>query len=252
MVPALLDGRAARLVLDTGATWTTLTRAAVTRLRLPLDPWVSSTIIGAGGGLEQHQNAIVRAAAVGGTRLIQRGPGAPLSLRVAAIDLGDADGLLGGDVLRHATLDLDIGNARMALRPPGAAAPATAALRLQALFPDLLLAPVRLDGHDLIALLDTGADRSLINARGLYRLGLTPAAIAPDPFVTAAAIGGRFQAQAHRFAEFSFGPIRLPAPLLMVIDQPEAGFDLLLGRDVLSRERLLLSYSALTLGFGAA
>ena len=246
LVPVLLDGRPARLVLDTGSELTMVTRAAVARLGLRPDPWVSTTLRGAGGLLERHANVDIRTALAGTVPLFQRGPGSGLSLPVTSSDLGGADGLLGGDVLQHYTLDLDMPAARLAL---GAMHTPAHAVQLQPLRRVLLLAPVRLDGHSLVALVDTGASASLVNARGLYRLGLAPARLQQDPAAPLMALGGVSAARLHRFAELCIGPLCLAAPIVLTETVPEAAYDLVLGLDVLGRQRLLLSYPGLTLEF---
>ena len=248
VVPVVLDGRKARMVLDTGAERTIVTRAAVERLGLRFDLWVETTLRGAGGELETHANADVGSAIAAGVPLFQRQPGEGLSLAVTNSDLDGADGLLGGDVLRHYTLDLDFPRGRLALRPAYQVAPVAGTLQLRLLWPDLLLAPVRLDGHDLTALVDTGASASLVNARGVYRLGLTPERAGRDPIVSAMGLGGNLTARLHRFAELRVGSLTVAEPQMLIAAVPEPAYDFTLGLDVLGQQRVLLSYVNLTLG----
>ncbi len=251
IVPVRLDGNIARMVLDTGAERTVITRAAMRRLGLRADQWVDTLMQGAGGVLERHPNADVSRASLGGLPLLQRQPGG-LSLSVTDSSLGDADGLLGGDILRHYVIDLDIPNARLALRPGRYANGFGAgAVALQAWRRDLLLAPVALDGQSLVALVDTGASTSLLNARGLFRLGLTPQRLAGDPAIPVLSLGGRLMAHTHRFAWLDFGALRLPQPLMLTAAVPEPAYDVTLGLDVLGRQRLLISYAALRLAVGS-
>jgi len=249
LVPVLLDGRPARMVLDTGAELTMVTRAAVARLGLRPDPWVSTTLRGAGGLVERHANVDIRVALAGPVALFQNRPGGGLNLPVTSSDLGGADGLLGGDILQHYTLDLDIPGATLALGAMHPPAAPPQAVKLQLLRRNLLLAPVLLDGHSLTALVDTGASASLLNARGLYRLGLVPAQVRQDPAIPMLTVGGESPARWHRFAELRVGPLSLRAPAVLTQTVPEAAYDLLLGLDVLGRQRLYLSYPSLTLAF---
>lgn len=245
-VPVVLDGRVARMVLDTGAERTVLTRAAVARLGLPLDPWVDTILRGAGGRLESYRNVDVVRASLGGMRLTQR-PGAGLSLSVTDMALG-ADGLLGSDLLRDFTLTLDFSAGTLILGPAGLRAGEAVALRR--LWPDLLLAPVRLDGRALVALVDTGAAGSMINLRGMARLGLAPADMRDDRTAEMAALGGRTAGWWHRFTSCAVGSLSVPSPLMLVAPVPEPAFDMILGLDILSRQRLALSYETLTMGLG--
>jgi len=248
VVPVELDGRTARMILDTGAERTVVTRAAAVRLGLRADAWVATTMRGAGGLLESHANVDVGVASVGGMRLSQKLESGALSLSVTGADLGGADGLLGGDLLRRYTVDLDFPRARLSLRQGEPAE--TDFVRLRPWGRDLLLASLRLDGVDLIGLVDTGAAASLVNARGLYRLGLSPERLADDPVVSLVGLGGRIPARPHRFTELDFGGFGIARPLLLTAAVPEIGYDLTLGMDVLGRQRLVLSYSDMSLGFG--
>jgi hypothetical protein len=252
VVPVLLNGGLAHMLLDTGAERSVISRAAAARLGLPFDPWVETTMRGAGGELETHRNADVQIATLGGVRLVQRATQPGLSLAVASFGLGGADGLLGGDILRHFTLDLDFPAGRMALRPARWAPPVGNSVPLTLLWPDLLLAPVRLDGQMLTALVDTGASASLVNARGLHRLGLTPAAMAQDQSAATAAIGGRLPVRVHRFSELRLGGLRIPAPWMLTAPVPEPAFDLILGLDILARQRIALSYASPRLTFSGS
>ncbi len=247
LVPVTLDGRAARLVLDTGAERTLVTDIACLTLGLRRDRWVATTLRGAGGLLERHANADVAYARAGGVKLFQRLPGDGLTLPVTTTDLQGADGLLGGDVLRHYDLDLDMQRALLALHATDAAAPASGAVPLQSHRGDLLLAPVWLDGHALVALLDTGAAASLINARGLYRLGLAPSV--HDPHSVIHGLGGDSRAQLHRFGLLRIGTLDVARPMMLTQLVPEPAYDLVLGLDVLGACRIRLSYATLSLAF---
>jgi Aspartyl protease len=238
------------MILDTGAEISVITGAAMARLRLRRDPWVATTLRGAGGLVERRANVDVGVAQLGEVKLVQHLPGAGLSLPVTSSDLGGgADGLLGGDVLRHYEVDLDIPGARLALHAPEAPPHGDSSIKLQSLRGDLLLAPVMLDGQSLTGLVDTGASTSLINARGLYRLGLVPALQLHDPAVPMQAVGGESIVRRRQFKELRIGALKLDAPTLLTETVPEAAYDLVLGLDVLARQPLRLSYPGLTLRF---
>jgi len=250
-VSVSLDGKLAAFILDTGAETSLLTRDAVARLGLRPDGWVATTVRGAGGRLERHSNIDVASARLGAVPLFQRQPADGLSLPVTSAAI-DADGLLGGDILHHFTLDLDVPSKQLFLGAPFVIPPSTPTVKLLLLRRSLLLAPVRLDGHALLALVDTGASASLINARGLYRLGITPSALTQDRQTALHAIGGVSLARLHRFSELRIGTLAVPSPVMLEDDVPEAAFDLLLGLDILGRQNMFLSYPGLTLSLGPA
>jgi predicted aspartyl protease len=249
IVPASLDAHPARLLLDTGSERSIVTHEAALRLGLRPDRWVATTMRGAGGRLERFANIDLARARAGDVALFQNAPGGGLSLAVTTADLGDADGLLGGDVLRHYTIDLDMRRGRLALRTAAPAIKPHGAVPLQWLRRNLLLAPVRLDGHDLVALLDTGATTSLLNARGLFRMALTPSQTAHDPPVGVRAIGGTSAARLHRFADLRIGALTVAAPAVLIAPVAEPAYDIVLGADILGRQRIILSYAALLLQF---
>lgn len=242
VVTASLEGEAARMVLDTGAERTLVTRDAVARYRLALDPWVGTTMRGAAGRLDQHQNAMVSRLALDGISLFQRA-GGKLSLPVTSFSLGGLAGLLGGDVLSRHVLAVDRPGGSVALLPADTRL-GRDAIAVKFLRRFLVLAPVVLDGRPLTALVDTGAGLSLLNARGMHRMGLTPADAARDPAVSSEAIGGRFAANLHRFGELRLGSRVVPGVSMAVLATAEPAFDLVLGMDVLGRSAFRLSYAA--------
>ncbi len=243
LVAVRLEGQLARLLLDTGATRSVLTVAAVRRLGLHSDAWVDTLLRGAGGRLESHANADVAQASAGPLRLFQR-PGQGLSFSVTRQVFGGADGLLGGDVLKHVEIAVSAAG-EVTLSPPGRVT-VTPGVALSPLFPDLLLAPVTLDGQALTALVDTGASMTLLNARGLHKMGRlgagTPATIQ--------ALGGPAEVQSHQFKHLTVGPLAIDAPRLLSAAVPEPAFDMILGRDVIGRGAFNISYAHRWLGLG--
>ncbi len=249
LVSVVLDGRPARMVLDTGSQVTLVTREAASRLGLRGDPWVSTTLRGAGGLLERHSNVAVRQAVAGNVSLFQNRPGGGLSLPVTSADLGGADGLLGADVLQHFTLVIDIPGGRLVLLAAGSVGRGPGAVPLTLLGRDLLLAPVTLDGHRLVALVDTGSSTSLLTARGMVRVGLAAAQTGADAVGELSGVGGRSVVVSHRFSAFRVGGVTVRDPVFLMEAVPSAAYDLVLGLDVLGRRRVVLSYGGLTLAF---
>ena len=233
-----INGRTARLLLDTGAERSLLTLDAVKRLGLKLDPWVGSRLRGAGGRLEEHQNATLERLTLGSITL-----GRSLSLSVSqSLVVPEADGLLGGDLLRGWDIDLDLPTGHVTLLDPACPAPGTT-MPLTLLRRSALLAPVTLDGRTLTALLDTGASISLLNARGMHRMGLTPEQLARDAASPSMAIGGVFTPRRHMFQRLTLGPLALTQPSLFVTDTPNPAYDMLIGLDILERRRLRIGFA---------
>ncbi len=248
-VPVAIDGAATTMLIDTGAERSLLTKDAVTRLGLKLDPWVGTTLRGAGGRIEEHQNAIVHRLALGGTLLTQRGAETELSLAVSkTITIPGAEGLIGGDLLAAHDIDLDLRQGRLALVDPACPAPGETLLLVR-LRRTALTAPVMLDGHALTALIDTGASISLLNARGLHRMGIAPDSLSRDPTTEAMAIGGVFTPHRRTFDLLRVGPLTLRQPELFVSNTPEPAHDIIIGLDILERRRIRLSIATQRLVF---
>jgi predicted aspartyl protease len=249
ILPVTMDGQALNMALDTGASISVLTSAAVARCGFRLDQWVDTTLRGAGGRLETHANADIGQASAGGMQLFQRAADGSMSLAVTASDLGGVDGLLGGDILRHTMVDIDFPNATLTLQPAGWALPEGDVVPLQMLQPNQLLAQVFLDGQAVTALLDTGATNSLINARGMHLLGLNTGNMAADGTASTATVDGALSVAVQQFGNLRIDEVDLANPAIMVAAVPEMAFDMIVGLDFLGQRRLALSYSGLQMVF---
>ena len=94
----------------------------------------------------------------------------------------------------------------------------------------------------LRALIDTGASSSLITASGMFRLGVTPALLTPDPAGNGAGVGpARVPMHLHRFVELRVGPDVMRDPALWVASVRVVPIvDMLLGADWLQTRRVWL------------
>jgi hypothetical protein len=104
---------------------------------------------------------------------------------------------------------------------------------------------VLVDGRPLRALIDTGASSSLITASGMFRLGVTPALLRPDPAGNGAGVGpAPVPMHLHRFAELRVGPDVMRDPALWVASVRVVPIvDMLLGADWLQTRRVWLSFA---------
>jgi hypothetical protein len=253
VVGVAMDGRTTPLLLDTGGGRSLLTLATVQRDNLPLDEWVSTPLRGADNRLEDRRNVTLHSMALGGLALHTRSLAPAISLAVTAQNLdqvGRIAGLLGADMLSHYDLDLDFPAGRMTIYSVAGcdgrfipwSQPYDAIAGRHLPF-DGMLVPVQIDGRTIDAQIDTGSTVSLVNARGLHRLGLTPQALAHDQITAGTGIGGRFQDRSHRFGELRIGQQRIEAPVIRILAVPRPGVDMLLGMDVLARYRIWISYA---------
>lgn len=250
VVTASIDGRPARLVLDTGAERSVLTDAAVRRLGLALDPWVGSTLRGV-GGIERHQDAAADSIRLGGIRLRQ----SPLSrydyFAVGSLNakLAGVDGLLGHDFLSHFDLDLDGPGKRFSLYDVagcrGRFLPwhvRYTSIAAEPAYRRELVIPVTINGETLRSVLDTGTSISLLIAPGMVRLGLPLAGpVRGTPQVLAGI--GQYPPMVYRvrFATMRVGNETIEHPTLAVAPL-RLHFDMLLGTDWLRPRRVWVSY----------
>jgi predicted aspartyl protease len=107
----------------------------------------------------------------------------------------------------------------------------------------------RVNGETLEAFLDTGAATTAIERRAArWRLGLSDDDLAKDPASQTYGIAGHLiGAHFHRFAEVDLNGVTMRNWEIAVLDAPRgeprwAGAEMLIGLDVISRFRMLISY----------
>jgi predicted aspartyl protease len=247
VVPAGIDGRWVRLLVDSGAERTVLAADLVAKLGLERDRKILTRSTGMGGTFTAN-DAIIPGLVLGGVRF-------PLHrIAVGEFRFGPglaADGLLGSDILLAFDLDIDVPGRTLTLyRPrvcPDVQPPWTepyarvAGVRAQK---DRLLIPIQLDGVEGMGILDTGAQATTIGPRMAERLGLTPDALVNDPIVQHHGAGaGTREARLHRFKLLQIGPAAAPEPVLSVLREDAGVGDALVGEDFINGRRIWLSFA---------
>ena len=250
-VDSTLDGVPARLVVDTGSQPTVLSAAAARRAGVALD-----------------LQRVVRATGIGGTATYPTARIGRLLLGTIPVEpavvtvlpaVPVADGNVGMDILGGGDLDIDLPEGRITLHRgrlcPGAGPPWAAGAtelrteaRLSPLLPPnarprQLMLVMSLDGMPALAMLDSGAGRTFVARSFAARLGITDAALASRPALRLAGLSPQAAVgRAWLFREARIGTERLDAPLMVVADLHDQGFDVLLGMDYLATHRVWLSY----------
>ena len=104
--------------------------------------------------------------------------------------------------------------------------------------------PVTINGHQLQALLDTGSDATSVTYNAALAAGVTPDAIELDRAGTRkGARGVALTSHVHRFDSMSIGPMTFRNAGLVVVDDAQGDFDMLLGIDFMRWRKVWFSYA---------
>ena len=240
-VPATVEGRPARFLLDTGAQDMLVTPEAASRLGLAADAGHATRVLGTGGE-GRAPNAWLAGLRIGAAALARRTvPVVALPEPIAA------DGLLGAPLLAAYDVDLDLVEGRVGLSSvegcgedaamlplPFAAVPLT-------LNADMLpTIPVSVNGVRLTALLDTGSRATALTPAAALRVG---ARMLPQAGTARGIDGEVVAARGARIASLGVGwdiqrDLRVAVAPLQI-----GGADMLLGVDWLRQRRVWVSYA---------
>jgi hypothetical protein len=248
LVEVAIDGKPARLLLDTGSEDTVLTPGAAARLGLV-------------GHYEYPRGITVLGGAIGsGVALTRHFAAGPLNVPDFRVMVGNVvppdlegiqpDGLLGADFLGQFAVDLAVPDARVwlyrpdcladqpAWRPPYATIVANRSLH------DHLFFQVELDGKPLYAFLDSGAERSVVDRTWMVKRGVVPTPLAGRPAATLrGASAAEVAATVGRFRRLDVGGSTIIDPVLNVAPLDLNDADLILGEDFIATRRIWLSYA---------
>lgn len=242
VVTANINGRPARLILDTGSDVTVLNRAAASRLGIAYDERTTVPLGGA-GGQGRAFSALLPSLGLGGATT------GSVRAIVTNVPLPPLDGVVGINVLVGYEMDIDLPHRRLALyraRPcPAALPPWTAPytrLPVQQQRSGHLYVSAALDGQPIFALLDTGATLTTVAPGPARDAGVTDAALRRAPTFRSQAfneggLGGRVQ----RFASLTIGADTVTNPALHVADLPPYAGEAIIGEDYLGTRRLWVS-----------
>ena len=252
----VLNGVPVRMLVDTGATVTVVSRA--TALRLGLELAAAGRAAGVGGAVESF-SFTTRSFQIGrlhGTRF-------PLQVSdlVIPIGHGTAEGLLGVDFLASYDVDLDLpGRTATLFAATGNCTAPSSALGGR-LYAAKLVRPrnphdfrpmvhVTIGGRTKLALVDTGAPATALFRNAAHDLGLPDAAFAAAPHLVAGGIGPERIAAARFIAPpITVGELTVTHMPVAVLDQDSGqdGVDMFLGLDFLRRVHGWFSFSSDTL-----
>lgn len=248
VVPTGIDGKWAHLVVDSGAERTTISAAALSRLRLRHDSRYVNHATGIGGATTTTDVSI--------DRLVLGGVHFPVNrIAVGTFTLQtqrglNADGLLGADILLAFDLDIDVPDGRLTLyrsrmcpdtRPPWTE-PAIEIAGVRAR-KDRLLIPIELDHVLGMAILDTGAQGNVVGVAMARRMGLDEEVLAKDQPVRQHGVGPTETiSHMHQFRLLRIGPVMELSPRIAVLQSDFGVGDALIGEEFLQGRRVWLSF----------
>ncbi len=248
LAAALLDGKPATLLVDTGAETSTLTPRTVTALHLRRDPAHGRTLAGVTGNV-RSDTVRLRQLALGGVVVAGAQDMAVGTLpSLEGLDPPVA-GLLGGDVLSRFEVDLDLPAGRMTLYsrspcPDYLPWPGAAPVLFKQARPGLAVLSAQVDGRPVRALLDTGARTTLLTREAARGLGVTEPMLASDEARTGSGVGPASVAmRRHRFASIGVPGAAAHDLAVNIADLPLPGVQMLLGADFLGRRQVWISYA---------
>ena len=251
-VSATVNGKPARMIIDTGAYTTALFRPAAERLGLPLD--ITGHYSSGIGGTSVNYATRVDDFAMGGLRTGR------VPMRVignSSIGAGDGDGLVGVDFLLQTDMELSLaGQYLQFFRASGCADTYLAYWGSDAIEIPFTgkeersnkpYVTVELNGARLTAILDTGAPRSSVHRHGAELAGIR--LDAPD-VRQGRKVGGigdeHVDTWVATFDSFAIGQESMKKVDLQIVDDSSRGrgeVDVVLGVDFLRAHRILFAMS---------
>jgi gag-polyprotein putative aspartyl protease/Aspartyl protease len=247
--PVKMNDTATLALLDTGSETSVVSSDAFNRLHLLGDPRHGTRMTGIGGsGVGQNDALLDRYELAGYDLGLTHYP--VIDAPIGIDSKHPVDGMLGGRILSHFDIDLDVPHSRMTLYSvhhcSGNFLPWTgkySAVQTDTTHADRLLLPLKVNGQNVQALLDTGADTSIIDRPAAERLGVTSDVLAKDKAERGwGSAGVGFHLTPHRFASMQVGPEQIAGPKLNVLDRELQQADMLLGFDYLKSRRVWISY----------
>ncbi len=249
-IPGTVNGKPARMLVDTGSAVVAMTRPFAEKLGVKLET-TTKTLSGV-GGVTNVFRAPIDEMTVGPTRA-----GRTALPVIASIGFEPSfDVIVGAPFLMQADLEIALADrAMMFYRPQGCENTflgdwtdgAVAVVPYSWRWgrgPNPYFA-IEINGRETIAMIDTGAPTSVIDLRAAKRLGLKLDAPGVIKLEDATGIGANGAAHwSARFDTFAIGDEVIKNPRMGVIEMPDRyDFDVILGRDFLRQHRVLFAHS---------
>jgi len=247
IIEVSINGKAVRMLVDTGAQGSAVTPETVNELGLPRDSNRRTTVMTV-GGQAVSRNVILEKLSFANIVYSNR------SISVTALEGGmkePAAGIIGSDVLIDFDVEFDFPQHTLTLYRPTGCTPirppwdgqyqtisASVSNRHQLLF------PVELNGQSVSALFDTGSRGETVSRATANSIGITDAQLDNDPSTTGTSGQFKYATRRHRFDSLAVGTDTFHDIPLDVVDFHQTGVDIMVGADYMHWRRFFLSYSS--------
>lgn len=244
IVTLQINGRDAQFILDSGAFYSTISRAAALEYGLSLRATGNGLRLKGIGGSSSLDVTTVKSLRLSGQEIPH------VDFLVGGTDMGTV-GLLGQNFLGFADVEYDLPHGTVRLMQAkdcrggnlaywaGPKPVTVISLDPSGAGRDHTVGTATLDGTKIRAGFDSGAQTSMITLAAAKRVGVTPddATMLPSGF--SYGVGQkRVRTWRNRFTKLDIGGEIIPHPWLAVADQEDAGFDMLVGIDFFLTHRM--------------
>ncbi|GAC1336695.1 MAG: hypothetical protein NVSMB18_00320 [Acetobacteraceae bacterium] len=251
LVNARINGGAATMVLDTGASRSIVTPEAAKRLGITSRYDFATSLQGIEKVINSGDARLNSFVLAGQPLPYPRVLVGPVALSPAGAGSGP-DGLLGADLLADYDVDIDVPGHTLAfydrtqceqLQVPWTGS--YVSLQTSRALDGHPFFPIELDGHKLTATIDSGAQRSVISTAAAAGIGVAAASAADRPQQARGAGGEVVAGFMRRFRSIGVGGQASRGPELLVANIAiSRDIDVVLGLDYLRSHRIWISYGS--------
>lgn len=235
LVDSEVDGQPVRLLLDSGAAFTSLFRDRAVRLGLTLRHSRGVTVYGVGGG-EEPDYALLRELRI--NKIVGRDIDVVVTGRGR---FGDASGLIGAPFLYQGDVEFDLAHGVVrVIQPKGCSGDQvvywnkaySVAPIIASNSSDVVGVEVTLDGTPVRAILDSGAAVSVVSTSAAERASGAGLKTAKPAGTMGGITGGPVEASVAQFATFGFGDETIRNTHIRVADMFAADTEVRLGSHI--------------------
>jgi len=257
LVDAMIDGKPALLLFDTGASTSMLSTRAAARLGILMVPSVHPLEIAGFGGVRAAGLVMAQSVDIGGLKA-RRFAFFTADLGEQNDGLAALDGLMSSDMISKFDIDLDMPEQQLLLygtvgdcrRPQTVLGGDLYQLPLDPFDRDKkLVINVGAGGKGFKAEIDTGSNRTVIYRRMALDLGISPADVRAHPTGRMEGVGARpISIRSYALPDLEVGDLTFRhLPVEIADELAPRQFDMILGTDFMKRVHVWISYSSHTL-----